>query len=113
MAHFRSFFRKLGYALQYTDAQCTVCKGDAKELAFEPAVFLFVFFRFLLPFPQLLPFPLAVALFHPLVVFGVEVLGADILRAVRVFPEVSQEFYHITPHRAVCNGVAVADADFY
>ena len=62
---------------------------------------------------KLLPFPLAVALFHPLVVFGVEVLGADILRAVRVFPEVSQEFYHITPHRAVCNGVAVADADFY
>lgn len=112
MVHYRSFFCKLRHAFQYTDVQCSVRKDDTEEFAFEFAVFLFVLLRFLLPFLQLLAFPLSVAFPYQPVVFGFEVGRANILRAVRVLTKMTEQVYHIAPHRAVGYGVAITDADF-
>ena len=109
MVQFRPFRCKLRHALQHTHLQSAVREGDAEEYAFEFAVCLLVFFRLADAFLQLLALYLLVALVHKSVVFGFEVGGADVLRAVRVLAEMPQEVYGVTPHGAVSNGVAVAD----
>ena len=109
MVHHPSFLYHFLHALYDFNADKAVGKDKSEEYAFGFQILFLVLNRFLpLPFSPF-TFPLAVASCHQPVVFGFEVLGADVLRAVRVLAEVSQEVYRVTPHRAVCDGVAVAD----
>jgi len=98
MMQFRPFRCKLRHALQYTHLQSAVREGDAEEYAFEFAVCLLVFLRLADAFLQLLALYLLVALVHKSVVFGFEVGGANVLRAVRILAEVPQEVYGVAPH---------------
>ena len=109
MVQFRPFRCKLRNALQHTHLQSAVREGYAEKYAFEFAVCLLVFLRLADAFLQFLALYLLVALVHKSVMFGFEVGGADVLRAVRVLAEKPQEVYGVTPHGAVSNGVAVAD----
>lgn len=112
MVHHPSFLYHFLHTLYDLDADKVVGKGKSEEYAFGFQILFFILNRFLpLPFRPF-TFPLAVASCHQPVVFGFEVLGAGVLRAVRVLAEVPQEVYRVTPHGAVSDGVAVTDADF-
>ena len=101
MVQFRPFRCKLRNALQHTHLQSAVREGYAEKYAFEFAVCLLVFLRLADAFLQFLALYLLVALVHKSVMFGFEVGGADVLRAVRVLAEKPQEVYGVTPVKAI------------
>ena len=90
MVHRLSFKYHFLHAFNDLDTDKAVGKYKSEENAFSFQIFFLVLNRFYSLLLGMFTFPLAIAFFHPLVVFGFEVLGADLLRAVRVFAEMLQ-----------------------
>ena len=111
MVHHPSFLYHFLNALYDLDADKAVGEHKSEEDAFGFQIVLLVLNRLLPLLFRPLTLPLQVAFSHQLVMFHFEVGRADVLRAVRVLAEMSQEVYGVAPYGAVRNGVAVADAN--
>ena len=109
MVHYPPFFFHFLNALYDLDADKAVGEHKSEEDAFGFQIILLVLNRLLPLLLRPLTLPLQVAFSHQLVVFRFEVGRADVLRAVRILAEMTQEVDGVTPHGAVRNGVTVAD----
>lgn len=99
------------HALNNFDKDKVVGEHQPEEHSFVFLIVLLVLNRLSPLLFRPLTLPLQVTLCHQLVVFRFEVGRADVLRAVRVLVEMTQEVYGVAPYGAVRNGVTVADAN--